>query len=282
MAKLFQEMTNSRARCLLCPRYCELRNNQTGICNGRINTDGEIVPSNFGVVSAVAVEPIEKKPFKRYLPGTKTLSVGGFGCNLECKYCENENISQVGAGPNSKHFTPQQLIEVAIEKHCESICLTYNEPTIAFEYLIRIGELCHEDGLELIIKTNAYINEEPWEEVCKVVDAMNIDYKGFGNYFEDATQCRYKDYSQKIWTAINNDVHVELSIPIMPGYSNDDHRYFWPLEIGLAEVNKNVPCHLLKINPAHLMIDSPTTSDEDIALAKEHLKYIFDEKYIYV
>ncbi len=273
-------MSQNRARCLLCPRYCEIDDGCNGKCKGRMNLDGEILPSTFGVVSSIAVEPIEKKPLKHFLPGTKTLSVGGYGCNLECRYCENEKISQTNARFHSKNFIPQDIIAAAKDKHCQSVCMTYNEPTIAIEYLIRIGELCHEDGLKLIIKTNAYINKEPWEEVCKIVDAMNIDYKGAFQYFEDVTQCRYVDYDEKINIALDNDVHLELSIPILPGYSNEDHHYFWPLQCGCAEVGIEIPCHLLKVNPAHLMIDSPATSDEDISHAREDLKYIFEDIYV--
>jgi len=276
-------MSNNKARCLLCPRYCELGDGEVGKCHGRVNKHGEILPSSYGIISALAVEPIEKKPFKHFMPGTKTLSVGGFGCNLQCLGCENYKISQSGPSKSSKHCSPSDIIEIAKEKHCPSICMTYNEPTIAIEYLLELGKKCHENDLKFIIKTNAYINQEPWEEVCKVVDAANIDYKGFGQHFEDITQCRYKDYSDKILKAYYNDVHIELSIPIMPGYSNEDRDYFWPL-IGLmdgadADDFKKIPCHLLKINPAHLMINERTTSDEDIEKARKDLFHIFKTIY---
>jgi pyruvate formate lyase activating enzyme len=274
-------MSNNQARCLLCPRYCELEDDQIGACHARINWQGEICPSSYGIISALAVEPIEKKPLMHFLPGTKTLSLGGYGCNLECRYCENNNISQVGPLTFDRQATPSEVIETAKERLCESVCMTYNEPTLAIEYLLELGEKCHENDLKFIIKTNAYINQEPWEEVCKVVDAMNIDYKGSFEYFEDVTQCRYKDFGRKITTALNNDVHVELSIPVMPGYGDEDS-YFWPLEIECAEVGTKLHCHLLKINPAHLMINSPTTSDEDIERARKDLSYIFPEEYIHV
>jgi len=277
--KLFQKMSLNKARCLLCPRYCELEDTQIGKCRGRINLNGEIHPCNWGVVSSIAIEPIEKKPFKHFMPGTKTFSVGGFGCNLECRYCENTQVSQNNHGLNSHHFTPQDIITGAKEKHCKSVCMTYNEPTIAIEYLLRVGHLCHLSDLKFIIKTNAYINGEPWEEVCKIVDAMNIDYKGAFQYFEDVTVCRYTDFGEKIYAALDADVHVELSIPILPGYNNDGY-YFHPLAQYCSEVGIEIPCHLLKIHPAHLMIDSPATSDGDIAHAREDLKYIFKDIYV--
>jgi len=293
--KLFQKMSNNQARCLLCPRYCELGDGEVGACHARANYDGEICPKDYGAISALAisalaVEPIEKKPLTHFLPGTKTLSLGGWGCNLRCVGCENHKISQHSISKSeskldAKQMSPKNIIEIAKEKDCPSICMTYNEPTIAIEYLLELGKKCHENDLKFIIKTNAYINDEPWEEVCEVVDAMNIDYKGSFESFEDVTQCRYKDYGKKILIAYYNDVHIELSIPILPGYSNDDGCYFWPL-ISLmdgadADDFKKIPCHLLKINPAHLMINERTTSDREIAKAKEDLSYIFSEEYIH-
>ncbi len=274
--KLFQKMSLNRARCLLCPRYCEISEGDIGKCHARINENGEIVPKDWGAISAMAVEPIEKKPFKHFLSGTKTLSVGGFGCNLECRYCENESISQSEPHINCKRFTPQDVIIAAKEKHCESVCMTYNEPTIAIEYLIRVGELCHNDGLKFIIKTNAYINEEPWEEICKVVDCMNIDYKGAFRHFEEITQCRFVTASRRIFAALDNDVHVEISIPVFPNI--DMNGYFFPLEMVAA--NNDVPCHLLKVNPAHLMINERTTYNDEIEIVREKLSHIFSKVYV--
>jgi len=275
--KLFQKMSNQRARCLLCPRYCELAETETGKCNARINLDGEIQPCTFGVVSSIAVEPIEKKPFKQFMPGTKTLSVGGFGCNLECKYCENWKISQVRPHPDRKHFTPQDIVKVAKEKHCQSVCMTYNEPTVAIEYLIRIGELCHNDGLKLIIKTNAYINLEPWKEICEVVDAMNIDFKGAFDNFENVTDCRYINFNEKVFWAHFSGVHVELNIPIF--HNVDLAGYFFTLE-DFAEADVDLLCHLFKVNPANLMIDEITTTDGEILDAKSSLSYFFTNIYV--
>jgi pyruvate formate lyase activating enzyme len=150
---------------------------------------------------------------------------------------------------------------------------------MAYEYLIELGKKCHENDLKFIIKTNSYINRRPWEEVCKVVDAMNIDFKGSFERFEEITQCRYVDFNQKVTIAQQHDVHVELSIPVFPDAVYDDGEYFWPLEL-LTEVENDIPCHLLKINPAHLMIGERATSDEEMLKAKEMLAYFFKKIYI--
>lgn len=277
--KLFQKMSHKRARCLLCPRYCELEYGDIGACHARINRGGEIVLKDWGAISSMAVEPIEKKPFKHFLPGTKILSIGGWGCNLMCLACENWEISQSESHEAYCLHSNVEIVEMAKEKDCPSVCMTYNEPTIAIEYLIELANLCHENDLKFIIKTNAYINEGPWEEVCKVVDAMSVDYKGAFQYFEDVTQCRYVNYSGKIDMAHDYGIHVELSVPILPGYENKDGGYFWPLE-SFKQYDIEIPCHLFKVNPAYLMIDSPTTSDEDIKSALADLSEIFSEIHV--
>ena len=284
MVKLFQKMSHERARCLLCPLYCELEDGEVGACHALINKQGSIYPKSYGVISALAVEPIEKKPFKHFLPGTKTLSIGGWGCNLRCRHCENHSISQVGhsQGTSFKKSSVEEVIKVAKEKNCPSVCMTYNEPTILYDFLMDLGRACHKNDLKFIIKTNAYINRKPWQEVCKVVDAMSIDFKGAGSYFEDITECRWTpDMREKMCDVTDNHVHLELSIPIFSGYKSGGS-YFMSLEqsVPLMPDQKDTPCHLLKVNPAHLMIDYPTTSDEDIENAREDLSYIFKDIYV--
>ncbi len=280
--KLFQKMSDNRSRCLLCPRYCELSEGDLGKCRARSNQEGQISPYAYGAISSIATEPIEKKPFKHFMPETRTLSIGGFGCNLECKYCENFSISQ--SDPPEDHFySPEDIVSMACDfDSVKSVCMTYNEPTIAFEYLIKLANLCHENDLKFIIKTNAYINREPWKEVCKVVDAMNIDYKGAGRHFEDITQCRYdyhRGFQWKMFDAFDNDVHVELSIPVFPDFKLEEW-YFLPLQEVFNTYRKDTSIHLLKVNPAHLMIDSETTSDEDIERAREILSRYFEHIYV--
>jgi len=275
--KLSQKMSNKRARCLLCPRYCELSEDDIGKCRARSNQEGQILPYAYGAISSIATEPIEKKPFKHFMPGTRTLSIGGFGCNLECKYCENCSISQ--SDPPEDHFySPKDIVSMACYfDSVKSVCMTYNEPTIAFEYLIKLANLCHENDLKFIIKTNAYINREPWKEVCKVVDAMNIDMKGIGDTFEEITNCRYVGgYCRKIMSALVYSSHVEISIPV---YANTE------LDLQIFGENMkmfgyDVPIHLLKVNPAHLMINERVTSDEEIEDARKLLSHFFTDIYV--
>ncbi len=228
----------------------------------------------------------KQKVYNFNVPGYESYVANGFVVhNCENHKISQHSISKSGSNLDSKYMSVKNIIEIAKEKHCKSVCMTYNEPTIAIEYLLELGEACHENDLKFIIKTNAYINREPWKEVCKIVDAMNIDYKGAGDNFEDVTQCRWiRDMREKMIDTSDKRVHIELSIPIYPGYNNDNGWYFLPLEqsVFLMPMGKQTHCHLLKINPAHLMINEPTTSDEDIEKAKEDLSHIFSEENIHI
>lgn len=274
-------MPHNKAKCLLCPHYCILSEGEVGFCRARINRKGKIVLKDYGYISSLTVEPIEKKPFKHFLSGTKTLSVGGFGCNLRCPHCENHIISQSESHidcRHSDHFTPSDIIELAIEKHCDSVCMTYNEPTIAFEYLMKIGNLCVNNNLKFIINTNAYINHRPWNEICSITDAMNIDIKGTNSIFKEATGCCYTNIYYKILSAITSNTHIEISILIYAGV--DMREYLYCFCEKMKELGLDVPCHLLRITPAYKTLDVDMTSKEEINIAKNILTKYFTNIYV--
>jgi pyruvate formate lyase activating enzyme len=271
-------MSNKKAKCLLCPHFCILLDGQVGKCHARINRDGVVVIKDFGAISSMAVEPIEKKPFKNFLPVTKTLSIGGWGCSLRCVYCENHKISQSEAPVNCNYFSLMDIVEMAIDKQCDSVCMTYNEPTLSFEYLMDLASLCHKKNLYFIIKTNAYINSDPWDDICKNVDAMNIDVKGIYSLFEKMTTCKYVNIYYHILSAMVLGSHVEVSIPVYGGVDMKGFLYHFCEE--MKSLQLDIPCHLLKMTPAHLMIDAPMTSNEEVEVAKDILSGYFTNIYM--
>jgi len=218
----------------------------------------------------------KQKVYNFNVPGYESYVANGFVVHN----CENHKISQSDIHSNAKKFSVNQLIKIAKEKHCESICMTYNEPTVYYEFLLDLANACHDNDLKFIIKTNAYINEEPWEEVCKVVDAMNIDFKGAYQYFENITECRFiPNYFDKIRTAITYGVHVEISIPIFSGIDMLSDLHYLISQLA-AMGGADIPCHLLKVNPAYFMIDYPTTSDEEIGVVDRCLSGVLANIYV--
>ena len=233
--------------CTLCPNRCRLKEDEVGKCSIRQCDGDTIFLNNYGEFVSVAVNPIEKKPFVNYLPGTKTLSIGGIGCSLSCDFCENHIISQAEKKVPQKKFSVNKLVSIAKDKCCDSICMTFNEPTISFEYLIDLANHCHTNNLKFILKTNAYVNKEPWFEICKVTDAMNIDWKGNDEHQLKIVGAKKDIIEKRITEAFYAGVHLEISVPIYK-YSPKDIEYFSKF---ISLLDKNIPCHILKIHPSY-------------------------------
>jgi pyruvate formate lyase activating enzyme len=235
--------------CRLCPNRCQLKEDEIGKCSVRVCDGDTISLSNYGEFASVAINPIEKKPLVKYMPGTNTLSIGGVGCSLNCRFCENHIISQCERDVHLKKFSVNQLICLAKGKYCDSICMTFNEPTISFEFLIDLADACKTHDLKFILKTNAYVNQEPWAEICKVTDAMNIDWKGCGESYLHMTGATECITMARIEEAYEAGVHIEISIPFY--YSSErelqglsDFVHF------LKSIDRNIPCHLVIIRPS--------------------------------
>lgn len=267
--------------CKLCPHRCQLRSGDAGKCSVRKCDGNTISLSNYGELVSIAVNPIHKKPFQKYLPGTKVLSVSGWGCNLQCLFCENHKISQVKKYNNSKIFTPESIVEMAHTKNCESVCMTFNEPTISFEYLIDLAEACHNRGLKFLLKTNAYVNEEPWREICAVTDAMGVDFKGCDIQYREMTGAKEFVIEDRIRESYNSGVHLEISIPLYPSFL-EDMRAFFKCSQFLGSLDKNIPCHLLKINPAYKISGTHPIDKTSIDLARDILSFYMSDVHVVI
>jgi len=268
-------------RCNLCPHFCNLRIGEKGKCNVRKAIRNGIELLTYGYLTNIAVEPIEKKPFKFFAESTKTLSAGSIGCNFSCTFCENYTISQESYIDRSVEYHPEKLPEMAIKTSCSSVCLTYNEPTIAYEYLIDVAKACHRKGLIFIFKSNAFINKQPWIDICKVSDAINIDWKGnisdyknicgvSNNHFGDKESNHL--IKDRIREAVLEDVHVEISVPVYSNITNIEE-YYVDFCNFILELDKNIPIHLLRIIAANKWDKKSTSKD----LVKEVQKFLISK-----
>lgn len=273
---LFEKKTGY-VECKLCPHRCRLQAGESGKCSVRKCDGDTIFLSNYGELVSIAVNPIHKKPFQAYLTDTKTLSIGGVGCSLDCFFCQNYKISQSESTDHPKFFPTEYLTSVAKEKECQSICMTFNEPTISFEYLIDLANACHKTDLKFILKTNAYVNEEPWMEICEVVDAINIDIKSMVSAnFKKITRCDFFMLGDRIREAYKMGVHLEVSIPLC----HDDMLCEEVKNIGifLSSLDSNIPCHLLKIVPSYRdrkFISDSKSIDMAENILSEYMNYIY-------
>lgn len=271
--------------CDLCPHRCHLKEGQVGSCHARYNKNGKSKHLKSDSINSLAVESISKKPFKHFLKDSKTLTVGGMGCNLHCLFCENYKISQdfdSGKYIAKKYIakTPLELVSIAKEKNCSSISMSYNEPTLSYEFLIRLGHACQDHDLKFLLKTNAFVNKNPWSRICKVTDAMNIDWKGSEEFFKAVTGSHSYVLQERIKEAYDMGVHIEVSIPLY--YKEEDIKEeMEKLGEFLSSIDKNIPCHLLRISSSYFFFDF-TFNQKSLDLAKDILSSYMQNIYVVI
>jgi pyruvate formate lyase activating enzyme len=249
----FTPLGGGDVRCELCPRRCRVSRGKRGFCRVRENRDGEYYSLVYGNPCAVHLDPIEKKPLFHVLPATGSFSLATAGCNLTCKFCQNWEISQ--ASPEdvySYDFPPQRIVGMALETGARSIACTYVEPVIFFEYMVDIFQESRKAGLLNVCHSNAYINPEPLEELCRVMDAANCDLKGFTEvYYRDMCGGRLAPVLETLKTLKGRGVHLELTNLMVPE-GNDD-----PESVGKMcrwikeELGEDTPVHFSRFYPLY-------------------------------
>jgi len=270
-----------KKECRVCMHRCALEEGQTGRCRARANKGGEIVCANYGQVTALALDPVEKKPLRRFCPGTKILSVGSFGCNLNCPFCQNHDISMADAVTKRKVFiSPEELAGRAQELETEGnigIAYTYNEPLVGYEYIRDTAALVRKAGLKNVVVTNGSVKEEVLMEVLPFVDAMNIDLKGFTEGYYRMIGGDLETVKRFIRHAVRG-CHVELTTLIVPG-QNDSVGELRRLAQWVSGIDRKIPLHVTRFFPAFRMADgSPTDVHVVYRLADEASKYL---DYVY-
>ncbi|NLM84403.1 MAG: AmmeMemoRadiSam system radical SAM enzyme [Clostridiales bacterium] len=274
-----------KARCGICHHRCELDEGQLGACRARRNRGGRIVCENYGRVTSIALDPIEKKPLYRFRPGSRILSVGSYGCNMRCLFCQNCAISMAGPDNGGKRalwvdMTPEELVKRAAELRPYGnvgLAYTYNEPFIGYEFVMDCARLIRERGLVNVAVTNGCINEEPLLEILPYIDAMNIDLKSFRRDFYRRMGGDLDTVLRTIQIAAER-CHVEVTTLIIPG-ENDADEEMEEIASWLAGVDRDITLHITRFFPAWKMKDKPPTPVERVYslvdVARRHLKYVF-------
>lgn len=252
-----------RAVCRICPHRCSLADGAVGRCRARVARDGEVVSLNYGLATSLALDPIEKKPLARFHPGSTVLSVGSFGCNLSCPFCQNASIAQAGEHEvRWRRVEPDELVEQALrltERGCIGIAYTYNEPLVGFEFVRDCARLAHEAGLLNVVVSNGMICDEPLEELVPLIDAANIDLKGFSQDFYDLVGGEYLTVRRTIERlAAAPSCHLEVTTLVIPGL-NDDVGQIADAARWLASLDPGITYHLTRFFPQHRMADRPST-----------------------
>ena len=250
--------------CNTCPHACNLKPGQLGLCHARRADEIAVLPEAYGRITSLALDPIEKKPISRWRPGTTVLSLGGYGCNMRCQFCQNDSISQASADDVPwQTVEPAWLVEQALalaSRRCIGIAYTYNEPLITWEFLRDTAQLAHKAGLVNVLVSNGMANAEVLDQVAPLLDAANIDLKCFTDDGYRSLGGNLAAVKHTIETlAAMSTCHLEVTTLIVPGLS-DDETQIEAMAAWLAGLDTSIPYHLSRFFPRYKMLDAQPTS----------------------
>jgi len=263
-------------QCLLCPHACVLMPGERGVCRARGSERGTLVSYNYGAVTAASLDPIEKKPLYHFRPGSRVYSLGTFGCNLACDFCQNHAISQAEAPPY-RSLSPDDAVLAARASGATGIAFTYSEPVVWIEYVLDVASRYEGDR---ILVSNGYINARPLSDLAAVIDAANIDIKGGEAFYGRRCHAPYHDALRTIRRLFERGVHVEATTLVIPG-ENDADADLSSLFSGLCAISSDIPLHLSRFYPHFRMLDVPPTPEETLWRARE-LAHDAGLRYVYL
>ena len=274
----FEHIDENTIKCKVCPHSCVIKEGNVGRCKVREVKDGVLYASNYGEISALSLDPIEKKPLFHYKPGTNILSLGSYGCNFTCGFCQNYDIAQFK--PQTKFISVEEIISKAKdykEQNSIGLAFTYNEPLMFYEYVLDVSKRCKEEDLDVVVVTNGFINKAPLEKLLPYVDAMNIDLKSFSDdFYKSECSGRVEDVKSTIEIA-SKYCNVEVTTLLISDH-NDTEKEVRNIAKFISDINKNIPLHLSRYYPTYKFKDQATNIDKIKSLsdiAKEYLNYVY-------
>lgn len=270
----YQKTENDKVRCLICPHLCLLSDGAEGICKARRNTKGKIIAQSYGQMSALNLDPVEKKPLHKFKQGSNILSFGSFGCNFSCSFCQNWHISM--QRPETKYISPDDLVSFA-EKAKDAgnigLAFTYNEPLVNFEFVKDTSLLLRERGMDSVIVSNGYINEKPLLELAPLISAANIDIKSFNEKFYEKICGGKLEPVKNTVKILLQHCHVEITVLVIPKL-NDSTEEINAIAKWLAGFDKNTVLHINRYFPCHKMDMPPTDKEVLRKLKNEALNFL--------
>ncbi len=267
---------DGKIACLLCPHRCLITEARHGKCGVRRSLGGRMAIPFYGRISSLAVDPIEKKPLYHFHPGARILSAGFVGCSFHCKFCQNWHISQ-GTEAQTRFISPSDLVEAARAEGSFAIAYTYSEPLIHAEYLLDTATLAHKAGLKNVLVSNGYLNPGPAEEVIAVMDAANIDVKGFDEEFYKIETGGSLAEVQRFLRQAAGRIHLEVTTLVIPTM-NDDVSQIEGIARFIATLDSNIPLHLSAYHPdyKYSIPATPAPTIWELAqAARRHLRFVY-------
>ncbi|MBW2974107.1 AmmeMemoRadiSam system radical SAM enzyme [Candidatus Woesearchaeota archaeon] len=258
-------------QCNVCPNRCSLEPGDRSICRNKVNIQGRLYTLAYGNPCAVHIDPIEKKPLFHFLPSTAIFSIATAGCTLRCLNCQNWSISQFQPEETKNYdLMPEAVVKAALENKCPSVAYTYSEPTSFYEYMYDTSKLAKKEGLKNVWVTNGYINEKPLRELCRVIDAANIDLKGFSDeIYHELNSGSLKPILNALKTAKEEGIWFEITNLIVPTWTDDPDMIrdmaVWLHKNGFDDY----PLHFSRFHPQYKLTHLPPTPADVLNQARE-------------
>jgi pyruvate formate lyase activating enzyme len=275
-ARFWRREPDGRVACSLCPNACRIAEGGHGVCGVRANRGGVLELPFHGRVSAVSMDPIEKKPLYHFHPGSSILSVGFVGCSLRCGFCQNHHISQT-TDAETRPLSPSELVRTAQERGSFAIAYTYSEPLVHMEYVLESARLARTAGLKNVLVSNGYVQEAPAEELIPLLDAANIDLKSFDpEFYRRETGGKLEEVKRFISQAAGR-LCLEVTTLIIPGHT-DGAAQIEAIARFLASLDPEIPLHLSCYFPQYKYTAPPTRPETVMALAetaRRHLQFVY-------
>ncbi len=282
MESRYVEEVDDALRCTICPHLCVLSEGKRGLCGTKVNQGGKIIDLSYGKISALAVDPIEKKPLAHFYPGSRALSISSIGCNFTCPWCQNYGLSQGKIEDSqTRDMTPGEVIDMAVTRKCTSIAYTYNEPMINLNYIQDTAELASDSDIKNVLVTNGYTHIPSFTHVVEYIDAANVDWKSFDTEF-------YRKHCggelEKVLEATRymyeHDVHLEVTFLIIPENNDSSDEIRSMAQYIVENMDPDVPLHLSRFFPMYKFNHLEPTPVETLKRAKsiaeeEGLHYVF-------
>ena len=271
-ALLYEKLKNKKVRCNLCPHHCVIEEAKRGICGVKENKEGTLYSLVYGRAVASGVDPIEKKPFFHFFPGSYAFSIATVGCNFSCLFCQNADISQF---PKEKKeiigefLPPEEIVSYAKRNKCKSISYTYTEPTIFFEYAYETAKIAHQQGIKNNFVTNGFISKEAIKLISPYLDAANVDLKSFGDdFYKKFCGARLQPVLDSLKLMKELGIWVEVTTLIIPTL-NDSAEELKSIAEFILGLGQETPWHISRFYPHYKMADLPPTPVETLHKARE-------------
>ncbi|RLD88749.1 MAG: AmmeMemoRadiSam system radical SAM enzyme [Bacteroidetes bacterium] len=277
----FYTKTSKGIKCLLCRHYCNLSEGQAGICGVNKNENGTLKNLVYGKVVALHTDPIEKKPLYHFLPGSSALSIGTVGCNLQCPFCQNWQISQVVEVPYQQKVTSARLIQMALDNHCQSIAYTYNEPTVFYPFARDVAVEAKNHGIKNIFISNGMFSPEIIEDMVGVIDAFNIDLKSFNpGFYKNKLKGNLNGVLDTLKLLRKNKFWLEVTTLVIPDENDSPEELAAIAGFISNELGNDTPWHISAFYPQYKMTYKKRTPAQSLQQAydigrRQGLRYVY-------